>query len=296
VRTRSKPGSIHGALRHLIRKLGVKTPFVDTGEPQSWRARINRAQPHVWRRYFIALPGWPRLDRPLRFVLIGDPHVGSHAGDLERFVAIVAEVCEIPADAILLLGDYMNMMILSARRVPPEAIARLFGQLPGHAPTYAVLGNHDVEYGKADVRTALERSGIAVLDNQAARLNVGGTNICLAGLADHGTDEPDLKRALADVGEGEPVIVLAHDPAAFGDLPEGSWLMVSGHTHGGQIRFPFIGPVVNASAAPLRWTHGHIVENDRHLIVSAGLGTSGLPIRWRCPPELVELQVNGMGG
>ena len=77
----------------------------------------------------------PQLDQPLRFILIGDPHVGSHAGDLDRFQGIVSEVCESPTDAILLLGDYMNMMIFGARRVPPDAIAKLFDRLPQHAPT-----------------------------------------------------------------------------------------------------------------------------------------------------------------
>jgi predicted MPP superfamily phosphohydrolase len=235
------------------------------------------------------------LDRPLRLILIGDPHVGSHAGDLDRFKGIVSEVCERPADAILLLGDYMNMMLFGARRVPPSGIARLFDRLPHHAPTFAVLGNHDVEYGKGGVSDALSAAGIVVLDNSSARLPIGKAAIHVVGLADHSTDEPDLARALAGIGEGEPTVLIAHDPAAFGDLPEGRWLMLSGHTHGGQICFPLIGPVVNSSAAPLKWTHGHIIEGERHLIVSAGLGTSGLPIRWRCPPELVELQVTGRG-
>jgi predicted MPP superfamily phosphohydrolase len=241
----------------------------------------------------LTLPGWPLFDRPLRFVLIGDPHVGSHAGDLDRFAAIVTEVRESPADAILLLGDYMNMMVFGARRVPPDAIAKLFEPLTRHAPTFAALGNHDIEYGKAAVSDALRSVGIVVLDNSAARLGAAGRTVAIAGLADNSTDEPDLDRALADIGDDAPTILLAHDPAAFGDLPPGRWLMLSGHTHGGQVRLPWVGPVVNASAAPLKWTHGHIIEGDRELIVSAGLGTSGLPIRWRCPPELVELQVNG---
>jgi predicted MPP superfamily phosphohydrolase len=79
------------------------------------------------------------------------------------------------------------------------------------------------------------------------------------------------------------------DPASFADVPKGPWVTVSGHTHGGQWRIPFWGPLVNASDAPLRWSHGHIIEGGRHLIVSAGLGTSGLPWRINCPPEIVEI-------
>ena len=149
------------------------------------------------------------------------------------------------------------------------------------------------KYGKAAVSSALADAGIIVLDNASARLQARGAIVCFAGLADHSTDEPDLERALIGIGEGEPTIVLAHDPAAFSDLSPRLRVMLSGHTHGGQVCFRWVGPLVNASAAPLKWTHGHIIEGDRQLIISAGLGTSGFPIRWRCPPELVELHVNG---
>ena len=74
-------------------------------------------------------------------------------------------------------------------------------------------------------------------------------------------------------------------------MPRGLIATVSGHTHGGQIRLPFLGAIVNASSAPLRWTHGHVIEDERHLVVSAGLGTSGLPLRLNCPPEIVELVI-----
>lgn len=69
--------------------------------------------------------------------------------------------------------------------------------------------------------------------------------------------------------------------------------MVCGHTHGGQIAPPVLGPVFNASRAPLRWTHGHIEEGGRHLFVSTGFGTSSLPLRWRRPPEVNVLTVTG---
>ena len=80
-------------------------------------------------------------------------------------------------------------------------------------------------------------------------------------------------------------------PASLARLPDKSMLMVSGHTHGGQVRLPWVGPVINASNAPLAWSHGHIRLGLRQLIVSAGLGTSVLPIRYRCPPEIVEIEL-----
>ena len=89
-------------------------------------------------------------------------------------------------------------------------------------------------------------------------------------------------------------IVLAHDPAAFALLPDdAACLMLSGHTHGGQIRFPLLGPLINMSDAPLKWTYGHIVDRKRHLYVTSGIGTSLLPLRIAVPPELALIEVNG---
>jgi predicted MPP superfamily phosphohydrolase len=87
--------------------------------------------------------------------------------------------------------------------------------------------------------------------------------------------------------------VLAHDPFWFAHLPAGPYLMLAGHTHGGQIRFPVVGALRNGSRAPMRWSHGHIEEGGRHLYVSAGLGTSGIPLRIGMPPEYAIVDVAG---
>ena len=87
--------------------------------------------------------------------------------------------------------------------------------------------------------------------------------------------------------------MLTHDPVWFADVPAGPFLTLAGHTHGGQIRLPGIGVLTNSSHAPLRWTHGLIVEDGRHLYVTAGLGTSGMPLRIGVPPEFAVLDVNG---
>ncbi len=76
-------------------------------------------------------------------------------------------------------------------------------------------------------------------------------------------------------------------------MPTGPHLMLAGHTHGGQIRFPLVGPITNASKAPLRWSYGLIAEGGRLLYVTSGIGTSGVPIRWGIPPEVVVLDLIG---
>src|SRR5262245_5116990 len=80
---------------------------------------------------------------------------------------------------------------------------------------------------------------------------------------------------------------------AFASVPRGPPLTLAGHTHGGQISLPGVGIVKNASKAPLRWTHGLVRERGQYLYVTSGIGTSGVPLRWRVPPEFVVLDVTG---
>jgi uncharacterized protein len=112
----------------------------------------------------------------------------------------------------------------------------------------------------------------------------------LAGLSDDrfGTPDPSILRTIP---HGAPSLIMAHDPSVFLDVPEGS-LMVSGHMHGGQVRLPgFPPPLVPHGRAPRRWARGHIKERGGDLVVSAGLGCSGMPIRLFCPPEIVMLDL-----
>ena len=88
-----------------------------------------------------------------------------------------------------------------------------------------------------------------------------------------------------------PTIVLAHDPFWFAHVPAGPHLTLAGHTHGGQVRLPWIGAFTNASPAPLRWSLGHVVEEGRQLYVTSGIGTSGIPLRIGTPPEFVVVDV-----
>jgi hypothetical protein len=86
------------------------------------------------------------------------------------------------------------------------------------------------------------------------------------------------------LGDRDPVILLAHEPDIFVRVPERVTLTLSGHTHGGQVRLPFIGRPVIPSRYGQRFAYGHIVEGGRNLIVSSGLGMTGLPIRFMVPP------------
>ena len=129
-------------------------------------------------------------------------------------------------------------------------------------------------------------------------LGSAGQRFWLAGLGDQlayrlgrgryrGVD--DLPGTMAQIGTDDPVLLLAHEPDIFPRVSSRVALTLSGHTHGGQIRLPLIWPAFVPSRYGARFAYGHVVENDRHLIVSGGLGTSIVPARLGVPPEIVHI-------
>ena len=101
----------------------------------------------------------------------------------------------------------------------------------------------------------------------------------------------DLPGTLAQIIGNDPAILLAHEPDIFPKVPARISLTLCGHTHGGQVNLPFIGRPIVPSRFGQRYAYGHVIENDRHLIVSAGLGCSILPARFRVPPEIVVVEL-----
>jgi predicted MPP superfamily phosphohydrolase len=157
----------------------------------------------------------------------------------------------------------------------------------------AIIGNHDVAYGEDDINTALQAQGIAVLDDERHIVEFAGSEVVIAGLPDAKVDRPSARALLSGLPPNAPAIILTHDPVWFGEVTSPSHVTLAGHTHGGQIRLPFLGALTNQSRAPLRWTHGLIVEEGRHLYVTSGLGTSGVPLRIGIAPEYLVLDING---
>ena len=271
----------------------LRRPFEDAQGHKGLFNRLARPQPYVVRHYSLSLPGWPRFDRPLRIALLSDFHIGSHTGDVLRYTALAKELAALAPDLVLFGGDYMNMQLLGGGRVPPRVIARLLARMMGRHGRFAILGNHDYNYGEQEVAAALRAHGITVLDHERGTFNFGKHALDVIGVPDAHVVRPRARELLASLVPDRPAIVLAHDPVWFKDVPPGPYLTLAGHTHGGQIKLPGFGVVVNASRAPLRWSHGLVVEDSRHLIVTAGLGTGGIPLRIGVPPEYALIEVTG---
>lgn len=198
----------------------------------------------------------------------------------------VEQAVALQPDLVALGGDFLDD--------DPHYIATLGDILrPLRAPdgVVGVLGNHDHYVGAQGVRGQLVEAGVRELYNENIVLARGDARLAIAGIGDLERDVIDFAQALAGVSEDVPRLVLSHDPDVFAYWPANQRmdLMLSGHTHGGQAYLPIIGPPYIPSQFGFRYLRGQFQDGQRQLYVSRGVGSSGVPFRWGCPPELTHL-------
>jgi uncharacterized protein len=239
------------------------------------------------REQTLRLRGWQAPLSGLRVAVVTDLHTGSPFNGLDKLERIVDETNASRPDLILVPGDFVIQGILGGEYVPPEKIAAVLARLKAPLGVFACMGNHDWWLDSGRVAAALMKHGIAMLEDKAVRLSKGGVPFWLVGISDF-TDGPHRAReAFAQVQDDAPVLAMTHNPDLFPTIVDERFsLLITGHTHGGQVRLPFLGRPVVPSRHGQRYAHGHVVEGGRHLFVSPGLGTSILPVRFRVPPEI----------
>jgi predicted MPP superfamily phosphohydrolase len=243
------------------------------------------------RDYVLPTKKWPKGAKPLRIAFASDMHVGCPSVGIEELGYIVEKINKLSADIILLGGDYLIQGVVLGKYMPPGPIAEILSQLKAPLGVYSVLGNHDWWRDGEGMLNALENSGIKVLENNAVKVSGEGYDFWVAGMADDTTRKPDYTKTIQFVSDKEPVIMLAHDPASFMDVGERPVVTLCGHTHGGQVTIPYVSPIVIPGRAPLRYAYGHIHENNRDLIVTGGIGTSILPVRFGRRPEIITVTI-----
>ena len=264
-------------------------------------------------RYTPRLAGWPD-GMALRIAVLTDFHSSQPWMSPARIRSICAEANALNPDIIMLLGDY-GAGPRFGRNLHAHEWATELATLTAPLGVHAVLGNHDYDgYGRKRLaaggntaaEAALHAVGIPVYVNEVRRIVTPDGAFWLAGLGDQfafvqrrsgdysrGQGVDDLDGTLAQIHGDEPVILMAHEPDLFPDTPDRVALTLSGHTHGGQVRLFGRTPVV-PSRHGSRYVHGHFVDGQKRLIVSAGLGYSGLPLRIGTRPELVLIELGGM--
>ena len=259
--------------------LGVDATVVEPHHPQL-------------RRVEIALDGLPQAFDGFTIAQLSDFHYDSHFCVIP-IRAAVKMVNALNPDLIVLTGDFVTVpMEASDAEKRPEAArearpcAKLLGQLRARFGSVAVLGNHD-EFSDADeVAAALQSSAIRVLRNENFPLQRGSAKLWLAGVNDVLGGGADIRQALRGIPDEATTVALCHEPDYADHVakyPVG--LQLSGHSHGGQIRLPLIGPPYLPPLAR-KYPWGLRRVGRMMLYTNCGIGTIRVPVRWNCPPEV----------
>ena len=244
----------------------------------------------------IRLQSLPAIFDGMRIAQLSDIHLDEFT---EPFLLrhSVELINRIRPDAVFLTGDYISYQIASRNFVIKSAwqCAEILSELKC-PQRYAILGNHDVWLGEEQVTQALVANGMQVLNNSYLPMERAGSRIWLAGLDDPVCGHPDPDKAIPvsirNLPE-QPVILMCHAPDYADRLrvhPVGKSIdfMVSGHTHGGQVRLPFVGPL-DLPPGGRKYVEGLFRLGSMQLYVNRGLGTVGVPFRFDCPPEITSI-------
>lgn len=251
----------------------------------------------TWLR--VAVPGLPPEWDGLRIAHLSDFHAGGQGVGLPMLRDAKRTAIDFQPDLIAITGDFYD----EGRWMDA---GNLYTEWPAGTPLVAVLGNHDWRGGLAHIdrlREELCRGGVALLCNSATQLTLRGKCAWVAGVDDPHTGRSDADAALGCIPPGEDLLAfLAHSPSEIARLPVGAAkLMLSGHTHGGQVRLtpsgriPFIQLVRRLrglrSQPPLPYARGVHWARGVVLIISEGLGLSTIAVRFRTRPEIILIEL-----
>jgi hypothetical protein len=246
----------------------------------------------------IRIAGLPDAFDGMTIAQLSDIHLEEYT---EPFLLreAIDHINRLKPDMVLLTGDYVSAELLSKKTTIGAAwrCASLLSSL--HCPQkYAILGNHDIMAGGNEITEAITSHDIPVLRNGFVPLERGGSRIWLAGIDDPVLGRPDPDRAMPvsiRKTPSEPIILMCHAPDFVDNLVEhpvsqSIALVLSGHTHGGQVRLPFLG-AMHLPPGGRKYVEGWFGFGSMQLYVNRGIGAVGVPFRFNCRPEITLLRL-----
>lgn len=246
-------------------------------------ARALWPHPRLVRRT-IRVAGLPRAFDGYRIAHLSDVHCGpwTPAARVRRWVR---RMNALHPDLVAVTGD-----LITAGNAYVGAVSTALGELRARDGVFACMGNHDYLTDGEAFACALESAGLTVLRNRGRVVQRGDDRLYVAGADDTWTGRDDVERALADRPPGAPAVLLAHDPTLFGEAAaHGVDLVLSGHTHGGQVAVPGAARRLNLARLVTPFTMGIYRRGACTLYVSRGAGTTGPPVRLGAPSEITLL-------
>ncbi|MBV9864696.1 MAG: metallophosphoesterase [Abitibacteriaceae bacterium] len=254
-------------------------------------------EPHYLRvRHFtVCLEGMPAALDGLRVVQLSDLHFSAITS--AALIHHAVDLCNAQQpDLVVLTGDYVSrrnsysQVTLARRWARPlmeygEAMAEEVARLKAPLGIFAVPGNHDYSMGSFEaVRQLLNGVGVKTLVNESLRIE---GSLPIVGLDDLRASRPLLRQACEGIAPDEPHIILSHNPRLLQRVPDRNCLMLSGHTHGGQVHLPFTSFRKRPhDMGETEWHQGWYRHGQAQMYVSAGVGSVHFPMRFRCPPEM----------
>jgi uncharacterized protein len=252
---------------------------------------VHRVEPSWIEVRSLSMP-LPRLAPEFsgyRIVQLSDIHADRWM-TTDRLVKIVRRVNQLKPDLVVLTGDFVTR---SAEEFSPNLAA--FSQLRSVDRTLAVMGNHDAWTNPLMIQNVLEAAGVQVLNNQVATLQRKSARLSIAGVDDIWAKRDRLDQVLAALPSEGAAILLAHEPdfaeqsAATGRFD----LELSGHSHGGQVKLPFMKRILPPLA--YKYPIGQYKVGNMIQYTNRGLGMSGLPLRFNCRPEITVFTLKSAG-
>ncbi|AXC15004.1 metallophosphoesterase [Acidisarcina polymorpha] len=282
------------SLRNPSRRTFLKAGALAVGGLILYSGEVERHWIDI-QHVTVKLPNLPPDFKGFRIAQLADFHYGEYS-EPSFIRACIKATNALRPDLVALTGDFISAGPM-VRRISAQFAyhcADLLARLECKKK-FAVMGNHDAMVGIADVTDALRTRGIEVLHNSSVPVERGAARLWIAGVADILIGkQADLAAAIPKQRDRatEPLILMAHEPD-YADQVRGSGvdLMLSGHTHGGQIRIPFL-PLNHLPPLGEKYVEGLFRLGDLQLYVTRGIGTVEVPFRFRCPPEITLITLD----
>jgi len=239
--------------------------------------------------YEFEVPFWTEELSNLKIVFFSDTHTDGFFGRVSRLEKVIDTINAQNPDIVFYGGDMLRAKISSSLKV--EDVTDVFKRLNPKYGTYCVYGNHDWYFGPTKIKNAFKGTNIIFLENRNLRIQTEYGPFWIAFLADYTTRFIDYNATFRGIPENAPCIALSHSPDAIVNAPKKFSIMLSGHTHGGQIKLPFFGFLIVPSDYGQKFALGFIEFNGKYVYTTNGVGTAMIPARFPYNPEICVIKL-----